>query len=38
MEPAAWEYNWSTLSLEDINTDTLSSTLGVGRKADDLSL
>jgi hypothetical protein len=38
MEPGAWGYNWDTQSLEDINTGTWSSRLGVGRKADDLAL
>jgi hypothetical protein len=38
MDPGAWGYNWATLSLGDINTETLSSRLGVGRKADDLAL
>jgi hypothetical protein len=31
-------YNWATLSLGDINTETRSSRLGVGRKADNLAL
>jgi hypothetical protein len=31
-------YTWATLSLLDINTETWSSRLGVGRKADDLVL
>jgi hypothetical protein len=34
--PGAWGYNWDTLSLEDINTETWSSRLGFGRK--DLAL
>jgi hypothetical protein len=34
----AWGYNWTTLSLGDINTGTWSSRLGVRRKADDLAL
>jgi hypothetical protein len=38
MEPDVWGYNWATLSLGDINTGTWSSRLGVGHKADDLSL
>jgi hypothetical protein len=31
-ESSAWGYNWAALSLEDINTETLSSRLGVGEK------
>jgi hypothetical protein len=31
----AWGYNWVTQSPEDINTETWSSRLGVGRGADD---
>jgi hypothetical protein len=27
-EPGAWGYNWATLSLADINTETWSSWLG----------
>jgi hypothetical protein len=38
MEPGAWGHNWATLSLGDINTETWSPKLGVGRKADDLAL
>jgi SRSO17 transposase len=37
-EAGAWGYNWATLSLEDLNTETWSSRLGVGRKADDPNL
>jgi hypothetical protein len=36
-EAGAWGCNWATLSLGDINTETYSSSLGVGRKADDLA-
>jgi hypothetical protein len=32
-EPDAWGYNWATLSLGDINTETCPSRLGVGCKA-----
>jgi hypothetical protein len=28
-EPGAWGYNWTTLSLEDIKTETWSSRLGL---------
>jgi hypothetical protein len=31
----AWGYNWATQSPEDINMETWSSRLGVGRGADD---
>jgi hypothetical protein len=31
-ESGAWGYNWATLSLGDINTETCSSRLGVGHK------
>jgi hypothetical protein len=37
-EPGAWGYNWATLSLGDINTETRSSRLGVGHKDDGLAL
>jgi hypothetical protein len=37
-EPSAWGFNWVTLSLGDINTETWSSRLGVERKGDDLDL
>jgi hypothetical protein len=37
-EPGAWGYNWATLPLGDINTETCSSRLGVRRKADGLAL
>jgi hypothetical protein len=37
-ELGTWGYNWATLSLGDINTQTCSSKLGVGREADDLAL
>jgi hypothetical protein len=32
MEPGAWGYNWVTLSLGNINTETWSSRLGVGSR------
>jgi hypothetical protein len=38
MEPDVWGYNWATLLLEDINTGSWSSRLGIERKADDLAL
>jgi hypothetical protein len=38
MKPGAWGYNWTILSLRDINAETWSSTLEVGLKADDLAL
>jgi hypothetical protein len=38
MKPGAWGYNWATLFLRDINTETWSSRLGVERKADNLTL
>jgi hypothetical protein len=31
----AWEYNWATQSPGDVNMETWSSRLGVGRGADD---
>jgi hypothetical protein len=31
----AWGYNWATQSPRDIDTETLSSRLGVGSGADD---
>jgi hypothetical protein len=31
----AWEYNWATQSPEDINMETSSSRLGVGRGVHD---
>jgi hypothetical protein len=31
----AWGYNWATLSPGDINMETWSSRLGVGRGTDD---
>jgi hypothetical protein len=34
MEPSVWGYNWDTLSLGDINTETWPSRLGDGRKTD----
>jgi hypothetical protein len=38
-ESGAWGYNWTTLLLGDMNTETWSSRLGgVTRKADDLEL
>jgi hypothetical protein len=37
-EPSVWGYNWATLSLWDINSETWSYRLGVGSKADDLVL
>jgi hypothetical protein len=37
-ETGAWEYNWVTVSLEDIHTETRFSRLRVGRKAEDLVL
>jgi hypothetical protein len=37
MKHGAWGYNWVNPYLGDINTDTWSSRLGVGRKADDLA-
>jgi hypothetical protein len=37
-EPAAWGHNWTTLSMENTNTETWSSRLGIGRKADALVL
>jgi hypothetical protein len=36
-EPGACGYNWATLSLPDINTETWSFRLWVGCKADDLA-
>jgi hypothetical protein len=30
METGAWRYDWTTLSLEKINTGTWASKLGVG--------
>jgi hypothetical protein len=30
IEPGAWEYNWATSSMGDINTGTWPSTLGGG--------
>jgi hypothetical protein len=33
----AWGYNWATLSLGNINTETRSSRMGVGCKAADLT-
>jgi hypothetical protein len=30
MEPGAWWYNWATLSLGEMKTETWSSSLGVG--------
>jgi hypothetical protein len=33
--PDAWGYNWATQSPGDINMETWSSRLGVGRGADD---
>jgi hypothetical protein len=38
MEPGAWWYNRANLPLGDINTETWSSRLEVGHKADDLAL
>jgi hypothetical protein len=35
-EPGARGYNWATLSLGNMNTNTWSSRLGVGHKTDDL--
>jgi hypothetical protein len=35
---SAWGYNWATLYLGDINTQTWLSRFWVGRKADDLPL
>jgi hypothetical protein len=32
MGTRCWGYNWATLLLGDINTETWSSRLGVGRK------
>jgi hypothetical protein len=29
MEPGAWGYNWATLTLGDVNTETWSSRLGL---------
>jgi hypothetical protein len=37
-ERGAWGYDWATLSLGDIYTETWCSRLGVGRKVDDLAL
>lgn len=37
-EPDAWGYNWTTMSLRDINIGTWFSKLGTGHKADDLIL
>jgi hypothetical protein len=37
-EPGAWGYNWATLSLRDINTETWPSRLGVGRNVKELLL
>jgi hypothetical protein len=34
----AWGYNWATQSPGDINMETWSSRLGVGRGADDPTL
>jgi hypothetical protein len=34
----AWGYNSTTLSLGDVNTETWSTMLGAGRKADDFAL
>jgi hypothetical protein len=34
----SWGYDWTCLSLRDINTVTWSSRLGAGRKAADIAL
>jgi hypothetical protein len=36
--PVPGGYNWATLSLGNINTETCSSRFGAGRKADGLAL
>jgi hypothetical protein len=38
MLPGAWVYNWATLSLGDINTESWFSRLGVGHKTDNFAL
>jgi hypothetical protein len=36
--PSVRGYSWATLSLGGINTEAWSSSLGVGREADNLTL